>query len=176
MKLGDYANIYLSIFSHVETQLTSQSLLVTGTNYGVTLMDAYPDDDQIKKMVFYSDATGASDEIVIPVITIEQSGPIDGEDLELGSLSKELSYPILLTAFLETNIQRLQFETLLDNIVTKNEISYLDYDSDFENPVVSGTILVENYRSIPVQFSNDSPNKLLKWGIDVAFIARRVIE
>lgn len=176
MKLGDYANIYLSVFSHIESELTSRGLIVSGVGTGVTLLDAYPDDDQIKKIVYYSDYTGASDEIVLPVISIEQSSAITADPFELSSLNTELTYPIVLTAFLETNIQRLQFETLLHDIIIKKEITYYDYDSNFDNPVSSGTLLVDNYTTVPVQFSPTNGNKFLKWGIDCMFTISRVVE
>lgn len=175
MNLSDYACIYLSVFKHIEDSFTTKGLIVSGTIGGVTLMDAYPDNDQIKKMVYLSDATGSSDEVVLPVISIEQGGPINTNAFELGSTNTNLQYPVSLTVFAETHIQSMQLAGALHNTLLKEEINYYDYDYNFTNPITSGTLLVENYRTVPVNFTGDE-NRFLRFGNDVFFDIRRVID
>ncbi len=169
MRLSDYANIYLSAFKHLEDGLISRNFIVTGTvGAGITLLDAYPDDDQINKIVFRGDATGDDQEIILPVVTIEQAGPISRIAFELSSVENELRYPITLTIFAETHLQSFQIAGAIDDCFRKDEFTYYDYDQDFENPAVSGTLVIENYISTPVTFI-DSPNKALKYGYDIVF-------
>jgi len=173
MVLSDYGNVYLSIFKHVEDGLTSRGFIVSGTTGGVTLLDAYPDDDQIKKIIFRSDSTGDNQEILLPIISIEQSGPVYTRPYELGSINKDVTYPINLTIFAETHLQNLQLSGAISDVVLKNEIIHYDFDQSFSNPVVSGSLLPENYRLFPRPL--ESSNKAVKWSSDIFFDLRFVI-
>jgi hypothetical protein len=167
MQLSFYGNVYLSVFDFIEDNLISDGFIVSGQNGGLTLMDAYPDDDQLKKVVYSNDFTDSGKEIPLPVLTIELSSPITGEALELGTNHENMTFPFMLTLFAETDIQRAQVLGSIDTMRRKS-IDYKDFDVDFSNPPVSGTLLVDEYRVFPTDFV-DSPNKAIKIGADILF-------
>jgi len=107
-------------------------------------------------------------------MTIEQGGPITTSPFELSSVDKKLSYPITVTVFAETHIQSFQLAGVLQDIILKDEIVYYDYDQSFSVPVASGTLVVNEYKCIPVQFA-DTPNKALRWGSDIMFTLHKII-
>lgn len=173
MIIGDFGNIYLSVFKHINDYLISQNLIVSGHSGGVTLLDAYPDDDQIKHIVVRSEATGSDNEIILPIITIEPSNSIL-KDYELGSTSKFSENRILLSIFAETNIQRFQLMSAVFNAISGSDIAYYDYDNDFNNPT-SGTYLsLNDVNIIPTNFIG-SPNPAVKWGADISMKVIKVI-
>lgn len=173
MNLGVFGNTYLSVFKHVEDYLTADGYVVSGQTGGVTLLDAYPDDNDLKRIIFRNDATGASNELVLPILTIEQA-PIRPEPFELGSKSRKGDFRILMTLFTETNLQRQQIVGEVYNVLTENDINYYDFDVDFSNPVVSGTLYLDEMNIIPVDFTGSS-NPVLKYGYDISFKVSKLI-
>jgi len=173
MRLSDYGNVYLSIFKHIEDGLTSRGFIVSGTTGGITFLDAYPDDDQIKKIIFRSDSTGDAQEIILPIITIEQGGPISTGPFELSSVSNNVTFPITLSLFAETHLQNLQLLGALSDVVLKDDLVHYDFDQSFDNPVSSGTLIIENYKVFPRNL--ESPNKAIKWSSDIFFDLRFII-
>ena len=165
MVLGDIANLYLSVYKHVETELTIAGYIVSGG--GVTLIYAYPDEQQILQIKYRADALNNGNEIFLPVISVEQGGRISAVDFELGNKTVELNVPVIFTIFAETNLQSKQLANALFDVM-QNEISYYDYDVDFSNPPVSGTLLVNDYELVPVNFL-ESENPALKYGYDCYF-------
>lgn len=172
MDIGDFGNIYLSVFKRIQDSLTEQGLIVSGHTGGVTLLDAYPDDDQIKHIIFRSDSTGDSNEIILPIISIEPSNMILN-DYELGSTSKLTDNRILSTIISETNIQRFQLMNAMYEAINGG-IAYYDFDSNFSNPTSGTNISVTDISITPTNFVG-SPNPAVKWGADISFKVDKVI-
>ena len=174
MRLSDFGNIFLSIFKHIEDNLTADGYIISGVNTGITLIDAYPDSYTIKNIKYRNDSTGATDEIVLPIISVEQGTPINIEPFELGESNNKLNYPIFVTLFSENKIQNLQLMGILKTLLLNKEINYYDYDQSFENPPTSGTLILEDFRMLPIQFTQEE-NPVLRWGVDIEFKLNRII-
>jgi len=172
--IGVFGNTYLSVFSHVETQLTDDGLIISGSDYGVSLLDAYPTDEDLKKVVLRHDATGSVEEIILPIVTLEQ-GQVTTEDFELGNSGYSGDFRIIMTIFAETNIQRSQIASSLYNAITKSGIDYYDYDVNFSSPAVSGTLFVSDIKMYPTTFIGTN-NPALRYGMDLHFNVSKLIE
>lgn len=173
MDLGTFGNTYLSVFSHIETQLTNDGLIVSGNDYGVTLMDSYPTDEDLKRIVLRHNASGSVEEIILPVVTIEQ-GQINTIDFELGSSKHQGEFKIIITVFAETNLQREQITYSIYNAMT-NHVNYYNYDVNFETPPVSGTLYVSDIKIYPTTFVG-SANPAIRYGADIMFNVSKLIE
>lgn len=168
MNLSLYNNVFLSTYGKIKTLLEDNNLIISGSSRGVTLLQSYPDDDQLKTIVFRADYDGSSKKIPLPVIAIEQSNVINNRAFELGTLVNEKTFPFSVTVFAETHLQRNQFLGFFDENLLDASFDYCDYDVNFETPPVSGTLYISSYRSFPVRFI-DTPNKVLKYGADIFF-------
>ena len=63
---------------------------------------------------------------------------------------------------------------ILKTLLLNKEINYYDYDQSFENPPTSGTLILEDFRMLPIQFTQEE-NPVLRWGVDIEFKLNRII-
>jgi hypothetical protein len=172
MKLGDFVCIYNSVYKHIEDYFIEAGFIVSGG--GLTLLDAYPDNDLIKVIKYRSDATGDGNEIFLPILTVEQENRITKTSFEIGSKACEITYPITMTIFAETSMQAKQLADAVDDCLTKSDMILYNYDNaDYLNPTVSGTMFVDNAEYIPVNFI-DTENPALKYGYDCYFSVKKL--
>jgi len=173
MNLGNFANTFLSVYKHINDSFVNEGLIVSGQG-GLTLMDAYPDDDQIRNIKFRHDATGDSSEILLPIVTIEQSS-ITPEPFEIGTYTDNVSYRILMTVFAETHLQRDQLTQVIYTNLVQRDIIYFNYNDNFDSPTSGTAFSVSDINFIPVQFAGTN-NPALKYGMDCSFVLSKLAE
>lgn len=159
-------NIYQSVYKHIESLFVASGLL-TGSAGDVTILDAYPDDEDLKRITSYSDSTGAADEIVLPIITLEMEN-LKPLSYELGSRRNKKQTHMVSTVFADTHDQRDFLIGLMDDFLDR-DINLKNYNEGYTNPSVIGTILVTDMEVIPQRFF-PTPNKALRWGADIFFV------
>jgi len=168
MNIKTFHNVYSSVYDHIN-DLFVASGLITGNAGDLTLMDAYPDDDQIDKIVSVGDATGVATEIVLPVLTIEED-QMSRQDFEIGSDKRERITSFISTVFAETHVQRNFILGLMEDYLDRT-ISLKDFNDSAEPEI--GYIYIDNIRMVPLKFS-PTPNTALRWGADIFFDASNI--
>lgn len=145
----------LSVYYFFKDKLDDNGYGSTGyfNNELVFLMDSYPNDDELNRVVSRKSMQGLEDvEIVLPIVTIEYTNQV-GIPFQLGSReATSRSFMITVMANDETEMDMLSqqiYEWLRDYDIPLN-----NYNSGFPptvTPTQVGTLRVENVNVVPVR-------------------------
>ncbi len=167
MDIRHTRNIYNSIFRHLNSLLVSGSL-ITGSAGTLTFLDAYPSEDQLKRLVpFLEYDSSDSNMIALPVITMETSS-FRETGSQLGSQQKDRKSPIILSVFAETDLQADYLADFVVSGLTKHNMRLYDFNQDYSSPPDDGSILVDDGLAAFFHYFQ-SANQIFKNTIDIVF-------
>lgn len=146
LKLDD--NLHLSLEHFLSTNLYADGWLISGSNFGGTLLDSYPSDDVLKQVVTASDAANLSaadlaTRYVLPVVGLDMSTSIN-RGFEIGSNDDVVTYLIGIAIYAETRRQRDNLGAHIKEYL-KQKITLYDYN-DWLSPTSIATLIPEAIR------------------------------
>lgn len=165
MFFGALNNISLSVYNHLRDLLVASGIGSGGVSG--TFMTSYPTEDEMKNIKSISDSTGSDNEILLPVVAIEE-GSLALSAFELGSKDRNQNLPFLVTIFAEN---KRQLNSLLDQVLfdIDRTIDYNDYQTNFSDPPKVGNLFVDPDTIRAFRVRSTDPNQQIRNQVEVFF-------
>lgn len=160
-----------SLYYFLKDNLDADDYGSTGYSNGdlVHLLDSDNEDDIIKA-VLPEDSTGATNEIVLPIVVIDRLTSLP-KNLQLGG-GYSIDFTFTLTISGTTKNEVSDITSYLYNLLSENDIEYKDYDDGFPPDVTDQTVLgmlyISNVRESPIRIYG-SPDVVDKYKNEITF-------
>ena len=166
-------NVQLSLFYYMRDELVSNGWLVSGTFSGTAqLLSAFPTDEDVERIVTRDTATGTGDEIILPVIAIDENNFLK-RPTGIGGDDDENHHQFLVMIFAEDDQQRRLLGNQIYNSLYEEDLDLDDFTGGFPPAVVPsgcGTIYLDNVVLSPFRVPG-SPNVADRHRANVIFDA-----
>lgn len=110
---------FLSLVKYLKAEITSSGWST------VTFVDKYPDSED--KIVV--SGTGASDEVVIPAVTMVENSAIEGRLAGIGETTREHNNNFTILLYAKTQGQELDLRQFLVNRLYNSQINVYDFSA-----------------------------------------------
>lgn len=164
MDVKQYGNVYTSIYKHLETLFTASGLMA-GNAADVTLLDAYPADEDLDKIMTPEDYAGLEGQVCLPVITLEVD-ELNRHEWELGSSQRQRVTRLTSTIFALNRVQSDFLIGMMEDFLDR-DIDIKDY-GDTSQPSIGTLYVRKPIRVLPLKFA-PTANTALRWGADIYF-------